>query len=76
MEAAVAKMLQAHRRRDESKDEEAEASHAQRLERLSAEAKKIRDLPCPLTRQFHRLTLELGTVSLPLHCTPPMSSSP
>ncbi len=42
MEAAVAKMLQAHRSRDESKDEEAEVSHAQRLERLSAEAKKIR----------------------------------
>jgi hypothetical protein len=43
MEAAVAKMLQAHRSRDESKEDEVAGPDAQRLERLSGEAKRIRE---------------------------------
>ena len=43
MEAAVAKIITAHRGRDERADEgEEDAQHAARLERLSTEAKRIR----------------------------------
>ena len=43
MEGAVAKMLEAHRARDErGETEEDEAANAERIERLSAEAKRIR----------------------------------
>jgi transposase len=43
MEGAVMRMLEAHRSRDEGKDDEAETPDGERLERLSGEAKKIRE---------------------------------
>lgn len=44
MEAAVARMLKAHRRRDESKDSgEANALDTTRIERLQGEARRIRE---------------------------------
>jgi transposase len=43
MEAAVAKMVKAHRRRDESKQDEADAPAAQRIARLRGEAQRIRE---------------------------------